>query len=107
MIFMGNGDGSRDQCNDRLLQLNALFSELSGLQQGLRKPEEWEDFEKRARKFTKQLKRDLVRRSNKKNDTFTYWNKPENLNMVAPAFKTLYDDIRSVLYPPSDEDAPF
>lgn len=92
MIFLGNGEHSKDVVNDRIIQFLNLVSELGGLQQGPNSKKTLNKYNRRAKKFARQLKFDLL--TNKAGD-FKIYNSPEYLEKVRVAFEKLNDALRS------------
>lgn len=115
MIFLGNGQCSQDMVNDRIIEFLNIINHLGGLQQGLNSKKVLNKYNKRAKKFGRQIKFDLL--TNKVGELKLY-NSPEYLIKVREAFEKLHDALRNAtedeLYDQRDretrdqeEDAPF
>lgn len=92
MIFLGNGEFSQDMVNDRIIQFLDLITHLSGLQQGFNSKKVLNEYNRRANKFARQIKFDLL--TNKIGDLKLY-NSPEYLQKVRTAFEQLDDALGS------------
>jgi len=86
MIFLGNGECSQDMVNDRIIQFLDLITHLGGLQQGLNSKKVLNKYNRKAKRFARQIKFDLL--TNKVGDLKLY-NSPEYLKKVRAAFEQL------------------
>jgi len=91
MIFLGNGEHSQDVVNDRVVKFLEIINELGGLQQGLNSKKVVNKYNRRAKKFARQIKFDLL--TNKVGDFKLHYS-PEYLVKVRSAFEQLHTSLR-------------